>query len=100
MFSLRPGRRCAAEKEERIKNKTLSCTPRSTRGLPENRFQRDSERPIASPIGKKQFSRENPPTKSLNRSLSPQNENVRFVQSRNVRFNGWPRSPWKGSARP
>src|ERR1700691_1451264 len=25
--------------------------------------------------------------------LSPQNENVRFVQSRNVRFHGWPRPP-------
>jgi hypothetical protein len=40
------------------KNKILSRTPRSTRGLPEKRFQRDSKRPIASPIGKKQFSRE------------------------------------------
>src|SRR2546429_3840010 len=32
--------------------------------------------------------------------LSPQNENVRFVQSRNVRFHGWPRAPWKRSASP
>src|SRR5438132_8604403 len=31
-------------------------------------------------------------------ALSPQNENVRFVQSRNVRFHGWPRAPWKRSA--
>jgi AraC-like DNA-binding protein len=29
--------------------------------------------------------------------VSPQNENVRFVQSRNVRFHGWPRAPWKRS---
>src|ERR1700730_8989071 len=29
--------------------------------------------------------------------LSPQNENVRFVQSRNVRFHGWPRGRWKRS---
>src|ERR1700719_4339186 len=29
--------------------------------------------------------------------VSPQNENVRFVQSRNVRFHGWPRPPWKRS---
>jgi hypothetical protein len=28
---------------------------------------------------------------------SPQNENVRFVQSRNVRFHGWPRALWKRS---
>src|SRR6202043_1344271 len=27
--------------------------------------------------------------------LSAQNENVRFVQSRNVRFHGWPRAPWR-----
>src|SRR2546430_10510879 len=32
--------------------------------------------------------------------VSPQNENVRFVQSRNVRFHGWPRAPWKRSASP
>ena len=30
-------------------------------------------------------------------TLSPQNENVRFVQSRNVRFHGWPRAPWRRS---
>jgi hypothetical protein len=30
--------------------------------------------------------------------LSAQSENVRFVQSRNVRFHGWPRAPWKRSA--
>jgi hypothetical protein len=29
--------------------------------------------------------------------VSPQNENVRFVQSRNVRFHGWPRALWKRS---
>jgi hypothetical protein len=29
--------------------------------------------------------------------LSPQNENVRFVQSRNVRFHGGPRAPWRRS---
>ena len=29
--------------------------------------------------------------------LSAQNENVRFVQSRNVRFHGWPRAPWRRS---
>ena len=29
--------------------------------------------------------------------LSPQNENILFVQSRNVRFHGWPRAPWKRS---
>jgi len=29
--------------------------------------------------------------------LSLQSENVRFVQSRNVRFHGWPRTPWKRS---
>src|SRR5690349_18533350 len=30
-------------------------------------------------------------------NVSTQNENVRFVQSRNVRFHGWPRAPWKRS---
>src|ERR1700674_3471322 len=29
-----------------------------------------------------------------------QNENVRFVQSRNVRFHGWPRGLWKRSGSP
>ncbi len=29
--------------------------------------------------------------------MSLQNENVLFVQSRNVRFHGWPRAPWKRS---
>jgi aquaporin Z len=29
--------------------------------------------------------------------LSLQNENVLFVQSRNVRFHRWPRAPWKRS---
>src|SRR5450755_4266696 len=32
--------------------------------------------------------------------VSLQNENVRFVQSRNVRFHGWPRGPWKRSGLP
>jgi hypothetical protein len=30
-------------------------------------------------------------------ALSAQNENVLFVQSRNVRFHGWPRAAWKRS---
>jgi hypothetical protein len=31
----------------------------------------------------------------MNRSdVSPQNENVRFVQSKNVRFHGGPRATW------
>jgi transposase len=30
-------------------------------------------------------------------NVSPQNENVRFVQSRNVRFHGWPRALGKRS---
>src|ERR1700719_1600341 len=29
--------------------------------------------------------------------VSLQNENVRFVQSRNVRFHRWPRAPWRRS---
>ena len=33
-------------------------------------------------------------------TLSLQNENVRFVQSRNVRFHGWPRGLWKRSGSP
>src|SRR6202034_376103 len=32
--------------------------------------------------------------------LSPQNENVRIVQSRNVRFHGWPGGPWRRSEWP
>ena len=32
--------------------------------------------------------------------VSLQNENVRFVQSRNVRFHGWPRGLWKRSGSP
>src|SRR5574340_1829361 len=32
--------------------------------------------------------------------LSPQNENVRFEQSRTVRFHGWPENPWKRSESP
>ena len=32
--------------------------------------------------------------------LSPQSENVRFVQSRNVRFHGWLGATWKRSALP
>jgi hypothetical protein len=32
--------------------------------------------------------------------LSPQNENVRFEQSRNVRFHRWPRALWKRSEWP
>ena len=32
--------------------------------------------------------------------LSAQNENVLFVQSRNVRFHGWPRALWKRSESP
>src|SRR5467141_3461602 len=30
--------------------------------------------------------------------VSLQSENVRFAQSRNVRFHGWPRAAWKRSA--
>jgi hypothetical protein len=30
-------------------------------------------------------------------AVAQQNENVRFVQSRNVRFHGWPRGPWNRS---
>ncbi len=33
----------------------------------------------------------------IDTNLSLQNENVRFVQSRNVRFHGCPRAPWKRS---
>jgi hypothetical protein len=33
-------------------------------------------------------------------AMSPQNENVRFVQSRNVRSHGWPRGLWKRSGSP
>jgi hypothetical protein len=33
-------------------------------------------------------------------ALSAQNENVRFVQSRNVRFHGLPRGQWKRSGSP
>src|SRR6266446_3630465 len=33
------------------------------------------------------------------RFVSLQNENVRFVQSRNVRFHGWPRGLWNGADR-
>ena len=33
------------------------------------------------------------------RTLSPQNENVRFEQSRNVRFHGWSGAPWRRSYR-
>jgi len=32
--------------------------------------------------------------------VSLQNENVLFVQSRNVRFHGWPRGLWKRSGSP
>jgi len=32
--------------------------------------------------------------------MSLQSENVRFVQSRNVRFHGWPRALWKRSESP
>ena len=32
--------------------------------------------------------------------MSPQNENVRFVQSRNVRFHEGPEVPWKRSEWP
>src|SRR6266851_3393341 len=35
---------------------------------------------------------------SDSKAMSPQNENVRFVQSRSVRFHGWPEVPWKRSA--
>src|SRR6266446_3386793 len=32
------------------------------------------------------------------KQVSLQSENVRFAQSRNVRFHGWPRAAWKRSA--
>ncbi len=32
--------------------------------------------------------------------VSLQNENVRFEQSRNVRFHRWPGAPWKRSESP
>src|SRR6266566_5325055 len=39
--------------------------------------------------------------KSMNGTqVSLQNENVRFEQSRNVRFHRWPRAPWKRSESP
>src|SRR5580700_1298473 len=38
-----------------------------------------------------------PWTQRIRYRVSPQNENVRFVQSRNVRFHGGPRAPWKRS---
>ena len=41
-----------------------------------------------------------PNCQSIAGQVSPQNENVRFVQSRNVRFHGWTRAPWKRSESP
>jgi hypothetical protein len=44
IFSPRPGRHCAAEKEE---NKSLSRNPRTSRSLSEKRFQRETGRLVA-----------------------------------------------------
>ena len=41
------------------------------------------------------LTRDQPDTRPACMSL--QSENVRFVQSRNVRFHGWPRGLWKRS---
>ena len=38
--------------------------------------------------------------KNIRVGVSLQNENVRFEQSRNVRFHRWPRAPWKRSESP
>jgi hypothetical protein len=37
---------------------------------------------------------------SVESELSAQNENVLFVQRRNVRFRGWPRALWKRGESP